>query len=126
MIQAEDRADEQLQAIRELLNRLGLYENHITFYYIAYAVRFSLDDPEYLLMTTKLLYPKVAKQCGTTWMAVEHGIRYAIEKIWRKGKRNLKKQLCADFSSKPTPSEFLALSVKYVLRNCIDKTDNND
>ena len=47
--------------------------------YLRDAIMMSVDDKEMLNSITKILYPSIAKQHGTTPSRVERAIRHAIE-----------------------------------------------
>ena len=62
---------------------------------------------------TKVLYPQVAKNFGTTPSRVERAIRHAIEVAWSRGKMETLDALFGytidTGKGKPTNSEFIAL-----------------
>ena len=73
----------------------------------------AIKDTEVINSVTKILYPTVAKQYGTTSSRVERAIRHAIEVAWDRGDLDI---LNAFFGytvqnsrGKPTNSEFIAM-----------------
>ena len=68
---------------------------------------------EMLNSITKILYPSIAKQHGTTPSRVERAIRHAIEVAWSRGKLDTLDELFGytvnGGKGKPTNSEFIAL-----------------
>jgi len=73
----------------------------------------SVDDSEMLNSITKILYPSIAKQHGTTPSRVERAIRHAIEVAWSRGRMETLDALFGytinTGKGKPTNSEFIAL-----------------
>ena len=77
-------------------------------------VKKSKDMQEEMLNSiTKILYPSIAKQHGTTPSRVERAIRHAIEVAWSRGKVDTIDELFGytvhNGKGKPTNSEFVAL-----------------
>ena len=62
---------------------------------------------------TKVLYPSVAKQYGTTSSRVERAIRHAIEVAWDRGDLDVLNSFFGytvqNSRGKPTNSEFIAM-----------------
>ena len=73
----------------------------------------SVDDSEMLNSITKILYPSIAKQHGTTPSRVERAIRHAIEVAWSRGQLEMIDEIFGytvnSGKGKPTNSEFIAL-----------------
>ena len=68
---------------------------------------------EMINAVTKVLYPTIARQYGTTPSRVERAIRHAIEVAWDRGDlETLQKYFSYTISNlkgKPTNSEFIAM-----------------
>ena len=83
------------------------------YQYLRDAIMMSVDDKEMLNSITKILYPSIAKQHGTTPSRVERAIRHAIEVAWSRGKVDTIDELFGytvhNGKGKPTNSEFVAL-----------------
>lgn len=103
-----------LQAIYNLLYKLGISANYKGFSHTAYAVSLCMEQQERLRLVTKWLYPEVAKKYGTNWKAVERNIRTASATAWKRNrplleslaKRPLDRRLCS--------AEFLAVLFRAV------------
>ena len=54
--------DNNLSEIYDLLYRFGLNANSCALFQMSYAIWCVMDDPEKLTLTTKLLYPEVARK----------------------------------------------------------------
>lgn len=102
-----------------MLYRFGITAENAPFFYTAYAVYLSVQQPERLLLVTKWLYPEVAKHYSTTWHGVERGIRLAIDIAWRTDPQLLEKLAQHPLERKPTASKFLAIMTTYFLTEYI-------
>jgi len=105
--------DESFAEIYDLLYRLGLSANYNGFFYLAYAVWLTIEEPDRLLLVTKWLYPDVAKQFHTSWKAVERGIRYAVLVIWSAESSVLPSILRMPLQKKPKAAAFIAALSSY-------------
>lgn len=104
--------------ITELLHSLDMPVHLKGYKYIRSSILLALEDITILDKMTKVLYPTIAKQYGTTSPLVEHAIRNAIEAAWNSG--NIKNieiifgyTICSK-KGRPTNSEFLALLTDYL------------
>ena len=95
--------------ICELLYRLGVTSNYKGFFHTAYAVSLCLEEPERLQLITKLLYPEVARQYGTSWKAVERNIRTVDHVIWRENRSLLEELARKPLEQKPRNAQLLAI-----------------
>ena len=73
----------------------------------------TINDNEVINSVTKVLYPSVAKQYGTTSSRVERAIRHAIEVAWDRGDLDVLNSFFGytvqNSRGKPTNSEFIAM-----------------
>lgn len=92
-----------------LLYRLGVTKNYKGFFQTAYAVELCREEPDRLVLVTKLVYPEVAKQAGTSWMAVERNIRTVGGVIWRKNRPLLNELAHVSLSEQPCPAQLLSI-----------------
>ena len=103
------------------LNRLGIPCHLKGYTYLKYSVVRCLCNPEELESVTKLLYPAIAKQFGTTSGRVEHGIRHAIQKAYENGRttewKNIFGESYSSCHTKPTNSRFIATLSDYINLN---------
>lgn len=103
--------------IYDLLYRLGATANYTGFFYVVHAVRLSVADSGRLQLVTKWLYPDVAKYCGTSWQAVERGIRKVIDIVWEANRELLCEIAGGALTKKPGPSRFLSLLTEEIQRD---------
>lgn len=73
------------EAARELVSRCGVPKRMIGWQHLAEAVALvaSMEENERKgTIVTKIIYPWVAEQCGSTASRVERSIRHVIEYAW--------------------------------------------
>lgn len=99
--------------ITDILHQIGVPAHIKGYKYVREAIRLTVEDPEMLNSVTKILYPTVAKNFGSTASRVERAIRHGIEVAWDRGDVEV---LNAYFGytiqsqrGKPTNSEFVAM-----------------
>lgn len=95
--------------VYDLLYRLGVTANYTGFFHTAYAVSLCIEQPGRLLLVTKWLYPEVAKQYRTNWMAVERNIRTVNCIIWRENRPLLEELAHRHLEQKPRNAQMLAI-----------------
>jgi len=99
--------------ISDIMRQIGVPAHIKGYKYLRTAIRLCIEDGEMLGSVTKILYPTVAKEYGTTASRVERAIRHAIEVAWDRGDVDV---LSSFFGytiqaerGKPTNSEFIAM-----------------
>ena len=99
--------------ITDIMHQIGVPAHIKGYHYLREAIILSIKNTELVNSVTKLLYPTVAKNHGTTASRVERAIRHAIEVAWDRGDLDV---LNAYFGytiqnerGKPTNSEFIAM-----------------
>ena len=102
---------DKLSEVHKLLYRLGVTPNYMGFDLTAHAVLLCKDQPNRLHLVTKLLYPDVAKLCGTTSGAVERNIRTASRIAWQRNRALL--EALAQGALEQPPQNTLFLSFLY-------------
>lgn len=111
---AGSRQEPETEAeIKDMLHQLGIPAHLRGYRYMVTAIRAALADDEMLECVTKLLYPHVAKEHGSTASRVERALRHAIEVAWGRGSIEAQERLFGNTVStrrgKPTNSEFIAM-----------------
>jgi two-component system response regulator (stage 0 sporulation protein A) len=83
------------------------------YYYLRYAIKSCIKEPEIISAITKRLYPSVADYFNATASKVERAIRHAIEVCWNRGRiealNNLFNSKIFTIKNRPTNGEFIAL-----------------
>ena len=101
--------------IEKLIRTLGIGATYRGYHYINYGIRLCLQDENYLLSISKLLYPQIAHTFQTTRYSVERNIRTVIKVCWERGNRNHLKTLAMyPLENRPTASEFLDILVAHL------------
>lgn len=99
--------------ITDMIHQLGVPAHIKGYHYLRAAILAAMDDQTLLESVTKMLYPTVAKQFGTTASRVERAIRHAIEIAWDRGDIDTINSYFGytvnNCKGKPTNSEFIAL-----------------
>ncbi|MBR2101018.1 MAG: sporulation initiation factor Spo0A C-terminal domain-containing protein [Eubacterium sp.] len=105
--------DEIEVVISDIMRQIGVPAHIKGYQYLRKAIMLCITDSEMLSSVTKVLYPTVAKEFGTTASRVERAIRHAIEVAWDRGDVDV---LSSFFGytiqaqrGKPTNSEFIAM-----------------
>ncbi|MCD7889914.1 MAG: sporulation transcription factor Spo0A [Oscillospiraceae bacterium] len=99
--------------VTEMIHMLGVPAHIKGYHYLRAAIIYSVRDPQMLESVTKIMYPTVAKDFGTTPSRVERAIRHAIEIAWDRGDVETLNSFFGytvnTGKGKPTKSEFIAL-----------------
>ena len=103
--------------IHDLLYRLGIVPNSISFLHTAAAIQLALQNPDTLLLVTKLLYPIVAQQFHTNWQTIERSLRRSITIAWNTDPQLLSELARHPLTEKPTPGQFLSIAANYLSRD---------
>ena len=101
-------------SLKELLNRLGVTANYKGYHYVVLAVEHAVNNPESLILVTKLLYPAIAKGYQTRWQNAERNIRTAVDIAWTANAKFLEYIAQHSLPQKPKSSEFIAILAQYV------------
>lgn len=97
-----------MKEIQYLVRSLGIGATYRGYKYLMIAVKLCLEDEDYLLSISKLLYPKVAEICDTTAGSVERDLRTVIRVCWERGNKQLLETISpCPLYSKPTTGEFV-------------------
>ena len=107
-----DEPEDVERLVTAMLMQIGVPPHLSGYKFIRAALLMVTDRPELFSGLTRVLYPEIARQFGTTASCVERAIRHAISLTWdRGGSENYRRLLGRQASilgDKPTNSEFLA------------------
>ena len=99
--------------VTEIIHQIGVPAHIKGYHYMREAIILSVKNSEIINSVTKLLYPTVAKNHGTTSSRVERAIRHAIEVAWDRGDIDVLNSYFGytiqNDRGKPTNSEFIAM-----------------
>ena len=106
---------ELMYKITEVFHEIGVPAHIKGYHYARFGIILAMKDSEMISCVTKMLYPEIAREFGTTTCRVERAIRHAIEVAWERGDIDvLNKYFGYTISigrGKPTNSEFIAMIV---------------
>ena len=99
--------------VTNILPEIGVPAHIKGYQYLREAIIIAVNDMDVINAITKVLYPEVAKNFGTTPSRVERAIRHAIEVAWDRGDLDTLQRFfgytVSNTKGKPTNSEFIAL-----------------
>lgn len=99
--------------VTEIIHQIGVPAHIKGYHYLREAIILSVKNSEIINSVTKLLYPTVAKNHGTTSSRVERAIRHAFEVAWDRGDIDVLNSYFGytiqNDRGKPTNSEFIAM-----------------
>ena len=106
-----------------LLHRLGITANYTGFFHTARAIRLCAEEPDRLLLVTKLVYPEVAKAYRTNWQAVERNIRTVTAIAWDRGRPALEQLAGRALPHRPCAAQLRALlTYELLTRRAVPQT----
>lgn len=99
--------------VTKVIHQIGVPAHIKGYQYLRFAIIMTINDNEVINSVTKILYPTVAKEFGTTSSRVERAIRHAIEVAWDRGDVDTLNSYFGytiqNNRGKPTNSEFIAM-----------------
>lgn len=111
-VPGREEADLEAQ-VTKIIHQIGVPAHIKGYQYLRTAIIMAINDNEVINSVTKILYPSVAKQYGTTSSRVERAIRHAIEVAWDRGDLDVLNSFFGytvqNSRGKPTNSEFIAM-----------------
>lgn len=107
--------------IPHLVRTLGIGATYRGYRYLILALSLCLEDEEYLLGISKILYPQIAQTYCTSVSSVERDLRTVISVCWKKGNRKFLQNLSpCPLKTKPTTGEFLDILTNHLRQNNSD------
>ena len=108
------REDRDLESqVTNIIHQIGVPAHIKGYQYIRTAIMMVIRDSSVINAVTKVLYPSVALEYGTTASRVERAIRHAIEVAWDRGDLETLNSYFGytiqNSRGKPTNSEFIAM-----------------
>lgn len=98
-----------------LIRSLGISATYRGYRYLSYGIYLCLQDENYLLSVSKLLYPQIAHTFCTTSSSVERDIRTVIKVCWERGNKEYLRELALyPLSERPPASEFIDILVAHL------------
>ena len=101
--------------IERLIRTLGISATYRGYHYLNYGIYLCLQNEDYLLSVSKLLYPQIANTYHTTSCNVERNIRTVIKICWDRGNRIFLQQIAMHtLEIRPTSSKFIDILVGHL------------
>ena len=101
--------------IERLIRTLGIGATYRGYRYLSYGVYLCLQDENYLLSVSKILYPEIAHTYATTSCSVERDIRTVVKVCWERGNKTyLQKLAMHSLDVRPTAGEFIDILVGHI------------
>lgn len=111
--------------VSNILLRLGISENISGCQHLRRAIVLAVENEEMMYSVTRLMYPKIAQELGTTPSVVERRIRRAIVAAWEKSESSVLESYFGhtiDIArGKPANSEFIAMVADRIKLNRKEK-----
>ena len=105
--------------IELLIRSLGIYATYRGYRYLCYGIKLRLEDEDYLLCISKLLYPEIARVFHASSCSVERDIRTVIRVCWERGNTRLLHEIALHpLIGRPTAGEFLDILVSHIRHSC--------
>ena len=105
--------DDLESQVTSIILEVGIPAHVKGYHYVRAAIILAVKSPESINAVTKIIYPTIAKQYGTSTSRVERAIRHAIEVAWDRGNVDTLTTIFGysinSSRGKPTNSEFIAM-----------------
>ena len=103
-----------MREIYRLLRQLGVTSKYKGYYFLAEAVKLSVEMQGRPIKITKDIYPTLARKFKSTPVNIEHNIRTVLNLCWSSGKETLNAIAGYSLRYKPTNSEFIDILAYYL------------
>jgi len=108
------------QKIEYLIRSLGIGATYRGYRYLSYGIQLCLENEDYLLSVSKMLYPQIAEHYYTTCYSVERDLRTVIKVCWDRGNKNLLQEIALrPLFNKPPSSEFFDILTAHIKQKSI-------
>ena len=106
--------------IQKLIRSLGIGGTYRGYRYLVSAISLCMEDEDYLLGISKLLYPQIARAYDTSVSSVERDLRTVINVCWERGNRQLLEEISLyPLMNRPTTGEFLDILMHHLKQNTL-------
>ena len=103
-----------MREIYRLIRQLGVTSKYKGYYFLAEAVKLSVEMQGRPKKITKDIYPTLARKFKSTPVNIEHNIRTVLNLCWSSGKETLNAIAGYSLRYKPTNSEFIDILAYYL------------
>ena len=116
--------DPIIRDISTVLFQLGIKASLKGYKYLRSAIKITIEDPSAVERITKMIYPTVAREYGSTSTRVERSMRSAIEKV---DPENIwSKKVLVHSWDHFTNAQFIATVAEYIRMNPIEGFVSDD
>lgn len=105
-----------MKEVYRLIRKLGATSKYKGYFFVAEAVKLSMERQESPMRITKEIYPCLAKKFKSTPMNVEHDIRTVVNVCWIANKESLDHIAGYSLIYRPTNSQFVDMLAYYLLQ----------
>ena len=106
--------------IELLIRSLGIGATYRGYRYLSYGLQLCLENEDYLLSVSKLLYPQIAEHYYTTSCSVERDIHTVIKVCWERGDQKLLQDIALrPLCNKPASGEFFDILTAHLKHKSI-------
>ena len=121
---------EILESSTSVLMKMGFPARQKGYRYLREAVLLTTQEPVYITLLTKMLYPKIAKLYDTTDKQVERAIRNTIETAWVNGNSEELAKVFGDLykvqDKRTTNKEVIGILKVYLEKELLEKSPKNE
>ena len=103
-----------MREIYRLIRQLGVTSKYKGYYFLAEAVKLSVEMQGRPIKITKDIYPTLARKFKSTPVNIEHNIRTVLNLCWSSGKETLNAIAGYSLRYKPTNSECINILAYYL------------
>ena len=103
-----------MREMSRLIRQLGVTSKYKGYYFLAEAVKLSVEMQGRPIKITKDIYPTLARKFKSTPVNIEHNIRTVLNLCWSSGKETLNAIAGYSLRYKPTNSEFIDILAYYL------------
>ena len=96
------------------IRKLGATSKYKGYYFVAEAIRMTMEFQERPMKITKDIYPCLARKYRSTPTNIEHDIRTMVNVCWEGNKKLLDEIAGYPLEYKPTNSEFIDMLAYYL------------
>ena len=96
------------------IRKLGATSKYKGYYFVAEAIRMTMEFQERPMKITKDIYPSLARKFRSTPMNVEHDIRTIINVCWMANREMMSEIAGYTLNYRPTNSEFIDMLAYYL------------
>ena len=115
-----EAASDVRSMIYDLLYSLGITANYHGFFFTSDAIQLALQQPERLLLISKLIYPDIAKHYCTTWNNVERCIRKTTDVAWKLRPERINAIAMRNLECRPTNAQFISMLSNYLQFHAVE------